>query len=549
MTFTIDRRLLIKTSLLGLGALAVPGAAQIFAAKGFTHGVASGEPGATSVLLWTRYVGSGAESRLRVEVARDPAFTRIVGGGDVTARAEADHIAKITVTDLSPGEWFFYRFVAPDGTMSRIGRTRTLPQGDVARFGIGLFSCSNLPFGWFNAYGHAAARDDIDLVVHCGDYLYEYDRGHYPSLQETVPGRVIEPANEIVTLADYRLRYASYRLDPDLQALHAAFPMIAQWDDHELANDAWENGAQNHQPDKEGDWATRKAVAERVYREWMPVSDARWSRYQIGTLATIFRPETRITGRVEQLDVRAAIAGRGDIMKALSEFRDGAWASKDRTLMGMEQEKWLYDGLAASKKAGTAWQILAQQVVMGNGRFPLGAAQWIPANAPEMVRNRVAGAVAASQVGLPFNMDCWDGYPAARARLYDAALAADADLVVLSGDSHNAWGYDLGARGPGFGAHHEAVGVEFAGHSVTSPGFESSVPQVPPADVARALRESSNGLVYCDTSRRGYVSLDVTPQQVTGAWHFVKDIRTRSTELADTQRLKVRRGARKFEAA
>jgi len=549
MTITIDRRLLIKASVLGLGALSIPGAAQILSATGFTHGVASGEPGPGSVLLWTRYVGAGAESRLRAEVASDPSFTRIIGGGDVAARAEADHTAKITVTGLPTGQWLFYRFVAPDGSMSRTGRTRTLPQGDVSRFGIGLFSCSNLPFGWFNAYAHAAARDDIDLVVHCGDYLYEYERGKYPSLDATVAGRVIEPANEMMTLADYRLRYASYRLDTDLQALHAAFPMIAQWDDHEVTNDTWQGGAENHQPDKEGDWEARKATAQRVYREWMPVSEDSWTSYQIGTLATIFRPETRVTARMEQLDLEKALIGKADLAKALAEFRDGTWASKDRTLMGMEQEKWLHDGLARSKKDGTAWQILAQQVVMGHGRFPTNALDWIPANSPEIVRKTVAGAVAASQAGLPYNMDAWDGYPAARARLYDAAQAADADLVVLSGDSHNAWGYDLGPRGPGFGGEKDRVGVEFAGHSVTSPGFENYAPQVPPADLARVMRENSMGLAYCDTSRRGYVSLEVTPQQVTGAWHFLKDIRTRTNDLAETHRMKVLRGARKLEAA
>ncbi|ASY44400.1 MAG: alkaline phosphatase D family protein [Pseudomonadota bacterium] len=545
MSFTIDRRLLIKASIVGLAALPVPGVAQILSLRGFTHGVASGEPGANSVLLWTRYVGSG-DSKLRVEVATDPAFAKVMSGGEVTARADADHTAKITVTGLQPGQWYFYRFIAPDGRISRIGRTRTLPQGDVSRFGIGLFSCSNLPFGYFNAYGHAAARDDIDLVIHCGDYLYEYDRGHYPSLEEAVPGRIIEPANEMVTLADYRLRYASYRLDPDLQALHAAFPMIAQWDDHELANDAYRDGAENHQPDKEGEWAVRKAAAEKVYREWMPVSDAMYDSFQIGTLATIFRPETRITGRDKQLDVREAIAGRGDVAKALADFRDGAWSAQDRTLMGTAQEKWLYDGFGKSKKAGTAWQILAQQVIMGYGRFPTNAADWVPANAPEIVRKSLAGAVAASQAGLPYNMDSWDGYPAARNRLYDAALGADADLVVLSGDSHNAWGYNLGDRGPGQGGGKDRVGVEFAGHSVTSPGFEAYAKGVPPADIARALRAVNPGMAFCDTSQRGYVSLEVTPQQVAGSWHFMKDIRTRTTELAGTHRMTVQRGAKQL---
>jgi alkaline phosphatase D len=325
--------------------------------------------------------------------------------------------------------------------------------------------------------------------------------------------------------------------------------MIAQWDDHELANDAWKDGAENHQPDTEGDWRVRRAIAERVYREWMPVSDEVYTSYQIGTLATIFKPETRVTQRDKQLDLGAALAGRGDLAKACAEFRDGPWSSPDRGLMGAAQEKWLYDGLAASTKAGTGWQILAQQIVMGNGRFPSQATNWVPATAPANVRQRLAGAVAASQAGLPFNMDAWDGYPAARARLYDASLAADANLVVLSGDSHNAWGYDLGERGLGQGGTPPHVGVEFGGHSVTSPGFETYAPGIAPAEVAKALRDTNPGLVFSDTSQRGYVSLDVTPQRVVGSWHFMKNIRTRTTALSGTHSMKVRPGHRQLETA
>lgn len=536
MTLVMDRRLLMKAGAFGLAAMATPGVAQLLTARGFTHGVASGEPSAKSVLLWTRHVGSG-DSRLRGEVAADESFTKIVGGGDVSATAEHDHCAKLVVEGLAPDRWYYYRFVAPDGTMSEIGRTRTLPDGETARFGIGLLSCSNMSFGWFNAYGHAAARDDLDLMVHVGDYLYEYDPGKYP--KKDLPGRSVLPASEMVTLADYRLRYASYRADPDLRRLHQRFPMLAQWDDHELTNDCWTDGAENHQPDTEGDWAVRKAVAERVYREWLPVSDKRYDSYQIGSLATLFRPETRITGRSKQLELRDVLVGRDDVAKALAEFRGGSWSASERTVVGAEQEAWLHAGLARSVKAGTRWQILAQQIVMGSVRMPGTVADWAPAGAPAEVHRALADIAAASKADLPFNLDAWDGYPAARERLLRAAQECDSNLVVLSGDSHNAWGNNLAIDG-------RAAGVEYAGHSVTSPGFETYFPTVAPADVSKALRETNPGLVYSDTSRRGYVSLQLSPDRVRGEWHYIPTITERTTGGVTSDGLNVRWGERRF---
>ncbi|MGA1383473.1 MAG: alkaline phosphatase D family protein, partial [Steroidobacteraceae bacterium] len=376
MTVRIDRRQLIHAGMLGLGALSLPALGGLLSARGFTHGVASGEPDIDSVLLWTRFVAEG-DVRLRVEVARDVGFTRLVGGGETVAELSRDCTARITIRNLEPGRWYFYRFIAPDGSMSVIGRTRTLPVGDVSKFGIGLFSCSNLGFGWFNAYAHACERSDLDVMIHVGDYIYEYPLGSYPDLKSLIPGRHIEPENETVSLEDYRLRYASYRLDPDLQRLHQFYPMIAQWDDHEFTNDAWMDGAENHQSASEGDWALRKAAAERVYREWMPVGDSRWRDYQVGSLATLFKLETRISGRSAPPDLEAALKGREDLAKALAEFRDNTVNASNRTMLGAEQEQWLRQSLRRSTASRTRWQVIAQQVLMGEIIMPQDAAKWV----------------------------------------------------------------------------------------------------------------------------------------------------------------------------
>jgi len=537
----IDRRLLIKLGTAGLAAMALPGAARAIAAQGFTHNVASGEPGPNSVMLWTRYAAP-SDTPLTVEVAEGEDFARIVGGGTVMARGERDHTAKTVVGGLQPGRWYWYRFIAPDGTKSPTGRTRTLPQGPTPAFTLALFSCANLPFGWFNAYGHAAARRDIDLCVHVGDYLYEYQVGHYPEPSEAVAGRLIQPSNEIVALADYRLRYAAYRADPDLQRLHQMFPMIAQWDDHEFANDTWKGGAENHD-DREGSWTDRAAAAERAHGEWMPVADTRWRDYRVGDLATIFLPETRVTGRDKQFEIDDILRDRGgDPTRTLRAFAAGEYRDPARQMMGVDQEKWLTDGLAASARAGTKWQVLAQQVVMGSLFTPRETANWFGANPPDVVKRRVAAALAAAKAGLPLNMDSWDGYPAARDRILAAAQGSGADLVTLSGDSHNAWAFDL--------THdRRPAGIEVGGHSVTSPGYEAYTQGISDAARVAALRASSPQLKWANTQDRGYVTVAFTPERVTADWHNVTSIRDHALTLSGSHRMTALRGKRRYEAA
>ncbi|MBB4838247.1 alkaline phosphatase D [Sphingomonas kyeonggiensis] len=534
MTLRIDRRSLILTGTLGLGALAIPGFALAQSlARGFTHSVASGEPGPDTMLLWTRYVPvSGGPVKLKAEISKTEDFAHVVSGGEQITGPWRDHTAKITVQGLEPGTDYFYRFVAPDGGFSPVGRTKTLPVGNTARFGIGIFSCSNLPFGYFNAYGHAAARKDIDLWVHLGDYLYEYKAGGYGPKDGPVGGRSPEPAGEIILLADYRLRYASYRSDPDLQELHRVKPMLVQMDDHESANNSREMSAQNNQPG-EADWNDRKAAALQAFKEWMPVSETPWSSYDIGGLATLFRTESRLLYRSDEPEL-GPLFRSADAQKALIEFRDGALQDPARTMLGTEQEAWLGHAMKKSVRSGQKWQVVGFGTIMGKQRMPENAMDWIKADAGAGTKAYVQAGVTASKLGLPSDLDNWGGFPAARARFLKSAQAAGANLLVLCGDSHNAWAFDLGQDG-------KPAGVEFAGHSVTSPGYENGS-STDPRIIAAALVATNPELKWCDTSRRGYMALTLTPEKATNDWVFMDTILQRTTKASVGHTATVTRG-------
>lgn len=541
MVLHIDRRRLILGGTLGLGALMLPGgrllAAELAAARGFTHNVASGEPGADSMLLWTRYIpAQDVESvRLDVEVAADPDFARVLAGGSVRTGAYRDWTAKLTVDGLQPGTDYWYRFVAPDGRFSPVGRTRTLPTAPVPAFRLGVFSCSNLPYGWFNAYGHAATRDTLDLWLHVGDYIYEYGAASIRP-GEGLAERALLPESEILAVADYRLRYATYRADPDLQRLHQLVPMVALWDDHESANDSWEGGAQNHQPAREGDWSLRRAAAMQVYREWMPVSDEPWKAYAIGDLATLYRTESRLLARTRPADIDAA-ASAPDADAALRAFREGIWQDPSATMLGTTQESWLAHAFRANART-TAWQMVGMGTISGRTRMPTEALDWLrPDAGPRLIR-RYQDYVRMGQNGLPMWMDRWDGYPAARARLLRAAQAADADLVMLAGDSHNAWAYDLAQDG-------RPAGVEFAGQAVTSHGIEGDL-RGDPARVAAGFMAANPELKWADTHQRGYMAIEIRRERVTGEWRFMDTVARRSVALAGTHRMHVDRGRRTF---
>lgn len=537
MRLEIDRRAFLAAAGAGLVLPARPALANLWPATGFTHSVASGDPRQGSVVLWTRYVSAdGRSNELEAQISTDPGFGRIVAKSTVLADVATWGTAQVRMAGLPPGQWFYYRFVAPDKSLSPVGRTRTLPVGPTARANIAVFSCANKPFGWFNAYAHCATRTDIDLVVHVGDYLYEYARGTYPDLAQSLAGRDIAPVTEMLAIDDYRQRYASYRVDPGLQELHRLFPVIAIWDDHEFANDTWRDGAQNHQPE-EGNWSARKIAAIKAHREWLPHEMPLYNRADFGDLVSIITLDSR-TDRDQQLELAPAIMGGAN---ALADFRDKQWNATHRSLLGATQEIWFRDTIKASVAEGQKWQFVAQQVVMGNTLVPKQALGWLGGTPTPRMQAFVQGGILASAAGIASNMDSWGGYPQARSRFLKAAQAAGADLVVASGDSHNAWAFNLSEGG-------QPAGVEFAGQSVTSPGYESAL-TASPDDIRAGLVAANPEMVWCDTSRRGYLTIAFTPEATRADWVFLQTVRERSTATGPGQAAVVKRGERRMTLA
>lgn len=534
MTIELKRRDLLLGGSLALGGLLVPAgralALQHQLATGFTHGVASGEPGADAMLLWTRFVAGQNDSTVSLiaEISSDPQFLRIVASGSVQTGWYRDWTAKIRLDGLDPGSSYFYRFVAPDGTTSTIGRTRTLPLGKVDRFDLAVFSCSNLPVGYFNAYAHAAQQDQLDLWFHVGDYIYEGGR--------SAPPRIVAPDHEAVSLMDYRARYASYRADPDLQRLHQIAPMIALWDDHESADNSWYGGANTHDPDADGDWNMRRSAAMQAYSEWMPVSDEPWQEYKIGDLATIYRTESRLLARTRHAEP-GEIMSQQDPLAALKAYRDGAWSDPSGTILGSPQERWLADRLRENSRNST-WQLVGMGTNVGTVQLTEEALGWLPDNAHPLIVDTFRLASMATGLGMASLFDNWGGYPAARSRFLRSSLEADANLVMLSGDSHNAWAFDLVEGG-------QAAGVDFGGHSVTSNGLEL-VFRGDPKAIARRIVASSPELRWADTSQRGYMAFEISAEAVTGEWRFLQTISERSTALANRYRMNVQAGHRRF---
>lgn len=560
----LTRREFLRVSALSAGAVAVStGLSGCLSgsteedrerAISFDHGVASGDPLQDRVMLWTRLTpNDGNTSAMSVgwEVAEDEDFNQLVHSGTTQTTADNDFTVKVDVLNLSAGTTYFYRFKSNDAGTSPVGQTKTLPEGVVDQAAFAVVSCANYPAGYFNVYAEIAKETDLDAVLHLGDFIYEYGEGQYGTDGAEAIGRAL-PDNsntETITLDEYRTRYALYRADSDCQAMHARWPLIAVWDDHEVANDAWENGAENHQPSTEGDYQDRKMQALQAYFEWMPVRPASadntetiYRSFEFGDLASLYMLDTRLIARDKQLDYDNYLDGSGGIDEGAFE---ADVEDPNREMIGAEQFSWLSNKVQLSN---ARWQILGQQVLMGRMLFPAellvayesGDTLAIVEAIKQLVEIKLAyeadpGSVSPDDEAritnvLPYNLDAWDGYYYEREQVLKIFKEADKNLVVLAGDTHNAWANNLHLDASNGGT---AVGVEFATASVSSPGLETylQVPSDSIAQVEEALVTLIDDLEYSNANQRGYLKLTLTPDEARSDWRFVDTVKADSYSI------------------
>jgi alkaline phosphatase D len=606
----LNRRQLLKGFGASLGVLALRGF-EVYADAPFyfTHGVASGDPLSDRVILWTRLIpGDGEHQEVNCgwQIAKDAEFTQLVSSGSASTNAAKDYTVKVDATGLSPNSHYFYRFLS-DNVASPVGMTRTLPEADVSEFRLGVCSCSNYPQGYFNTYRHMA-NTELDLVLHLGDYIYEYAEGVYANKVATDElNRQVEPANEILSIEDYRMRYGLYRTDVDLQAVHARHPFICVWDDHEFANDCWQDGAENHN-EGEGDFKARARHARQAYHEWMPIRTTSagdqapiYRSFKIGNLADLIMLDTRQHGRQQPLDYgvdlpmqsglfnvtasgnslinenQAALFNDNQLhriklpfdfssgspvaitdyqrIKDLTDetlpkgwyylpdadtFKKQALADPDRNILGADQERWLDSELEASKSRNATWQILGQQVLIGKLRLPaltneeLKLDQVLPEYRPIL---QMMQTLAKDK--LPFNLDAWDGYASCRDRVFESLAEHGVNPVVLAGDTHNAWAFNL-ANDQG-----QPVGIEIGTPGVNSPGLETYLATEPEV-LAQAMQSASPELFAVDTAQRGWSELVLTPEAVTNQWHFISTVLDKEFSVASAEKQVCRVGDKTF---
>ncbi|MEM9102324.1 MAG: alkaline phosphatase D family protein [Pseudomonadota bacterium] len=524
----------------------------------FNHGVASGDPLKDSVILWTRVTPEQDANIMVSWEVHDMSTNELVNSGSTLVTEATDYTLKVDAINLSAGKTYQYQFFA-NGVASPMGETKTLPEGSIDAVRFAAISCSNYPAGYFNVYADIAIRTDIDAVLHLGDYIYEYGADGYATERAEELGRTLADDNntETLTLTDYRKRYALYRSDEDLQACHQNHPFIVVWDDHEVTNDSYKDGAENHD-ESEGDYQERKRQALQAYFEWMPIRVTNqggefsiYRSFSFGDLVDLHMLDTRIEAR--------------DKVIALTDFANAetgvdfagfqtALMDSNRSLLGSEQLGWLSTQMATSN---AQWQVLGQQVLMGRMLLPGAvvtqslsieqfgtiaqtaiiaqrAQNMDPTLTPEELAFLEANQVLLTEENLaliqlpalPYNLDAWDGFAFEREVLLNTVADLDKNLVVLAGDTHNAWANNIVATDPTSGEA-KAVGVEFATASVSSPGLEQYL-NLTTAEVVAAteagLEQIIGDLQYCNLSDRGYMVVSFTAEEASADWVFVDTI-------------------------
>jgi alkaline phosphatase D len=502
----------------------------------FYHGVASGDPLSNRVIIWTRVTppdNNPPSITVRWKVATDTSLSNVVKFGDFTTNAERDYTVKVDVDGLEPNTVYYYGFVALDRT-SQTGRMKTAPLGAnaVNHVRVGVVSCSNYPSGYFNAYNTLSRRNDLDVVLHLGDYIYEYATDTTESFIK-VSNRIAEPNKEILTLADYRSRYSTYRLDSDLRRLHQQQTFVSVWDDHESANNAYKDGAENHNPG-EGEWGTRKSVSKRVYYEWMPIRETADTiihrSIPIGNLVDIYMLDTRIEGRDKQVfntGVNAPQASKDSLN------------NPNRTILGVPQYQWITNRLAQSQ---ARWKLLGNQVMF---------------NPISITPIDTVGMSDTAKLLLPFALpivsdrfagDLWSNYPAEQQRMMkfirDNSIR---NVVIATGDFHCGFGMDV-SESPEVYNGSNGLAVEFLTPSITSSNFDEILFSTRLPDAFKAFEplvkasapsylramyttmdKNNKHIKYVDFERHGYLVLDFTENKMQGDWFLADTILARSS--------------------
>lgn len=491
----------------------------------FLHGIASGDPEQTRVIIWTRVTApQPGRVEVQLEVSRHRNFRTLVAHGTAWAEPDHDYCVSVDVDELHPGSRYYYRFIALGETSPR-AQTKTLPAEGAQHLRFAQVSCAKFNAGFFNAYRRISERPRLDFLLHLGDYIYE--ASNTPPANQTPGadiGRPFDPLNECKTLGDYRRRFAQYHLDPDVQAMHRSLPLIPAWDDHELADGAWRDGATEHKPERDGAWSTRVAAAVQARREWLPVRP----------------PDAKNPARVHR---KIALGGLADIMLIDTRSRRdeplGGERMQDpqRSALGSEQREWL---LTEFKNSKATWKILGNPSILST--------TWSP-HIPKEIKDDMVKVKLIDTDGNGPDYDQWDGYPAERAALLkfwrDEKIG---NVVVLSGDIH--LGMALEVKLDAFDANETPIAVEFVNPSLTSQNLDEKMgwaPRTGSLEIEKIMMEALPHIRWVDLDSHGYNVVDITPERVRVEWWLVDTVLKRTPNERRGAAWQVRAGSTQLE--